>query len=482
MRILVVLTLWLNILVHPPVALAQAGEFNLVTGNGPLEIVIPAVDKVFFEEVTRTGGDPSILTRYTTLIVNSWFDAIAPYHPTANAVYSDQERRPPFDPSDNTDINIAMVAASVAVLGDLFPHRTELWTGLMETALAAVPAGRDVSDATKLGTLAGHAVFDARLHDGMNQDGKANDRGVFPMPFADTTGYVPVNDAFTLNDPSRWQPALVMDRTGIYRSQVFVTPQLGKVVPYTDLWEQDLYLETPKASNISNFDDYRAQADAVIAVTASITEEQRMLSEFFENKLYALPVSMVVAAMADGLNLMELVHVFFAQEVAIFDSSIWVWSHKRKFDAVRPFSAIAYLYREQEVPTWSSSGTVRADQWQSYLPVADHPEYPSATACLCAAHASAVENMLGDPGLGWKVNFEAGSSIVTPGKIPKREISHVFETWDDFRLTCGQSRIWSGVHFEASVRNVQNSCLAIGSLASNYVSGLVSGSKFAREK
>lgn len=155
-----------SILMQPLTARAQS--FDPATGNAPLQIVIPAVDHVFFEEVTKTGGDPSILLRYTALIVNSWFDAVAPYHPTARAVYSTQDRRAPFDPSDNTDINIAMVAASQAVLDGLFPHQADRWAKMVETALAAVPETRDVSDALRVGALAGQAVFDSRLDDGMN--------------------------------------------------------------------------------------------------------------------------------------------------------------------------------------------------------------------------------------------------------------------------------------------------------------------------
>jgi len=453
----------------------RAQTFDPVTGNAPLEIVIPAVDPVFFDEVTITGGDPSILLRYTTLIVNSWFDAVAPYHPTARAVYSSQDRRVPFSPSDNTNLNIAIVAASRAVLDDLFPHHADRWAEMVQTVLATVPETHDTSDALHVGAMAGQSVFDARLHDGMNQDGTAGGYDAFPRPFGDTTGYAPVNDAFTLRDPSRWQPALIIDRPGIFRSQFFVTPQLGQVTPYTDLWGLNPPLAPPVASDVNNIELYRGQADAVIAATAAITEEQRMLAEFFENKLFSLPVSMVVAAMKDRVNLMDFVHVFFAQEVAVFDAGIWVWHHKRDFDAVRPFSAIAYLYGQEQIPTWAQTGTTRADRWQSYLPVADHPEYPSATSCLCAAHAAAVEDMLGDPELGWEVTFEAGSSFITPGEIPSQDITHVFETWDDFRLTCGETRLWSGVHFEASVRNVQNSCMAIGRFAKTYVTGLISG-------
>lgn len=74
---------------------AQEGPtYDPVNGNAAIHVIIPNVDPVFFEDVTEHGGDPSILIRYTTLIVNSWFDAAAPYHPTAVAVFSDQPKRP----------------------------------------------------------------------------------------------------------------------------------------------------------------------------------------------------------------------------------------------------------------------------------------------------------------------------------------------------------------------------------------------------
>ena len=49
-----------------------------------------------------------------------------------------------------------------------------------------------------IGNAAGEGAQRARLYDGMNQTGD----------YQDTTGYAPVNTAFELRDPSRWQPGL----------------------------------------------------------------------------------------------------------------------------------------------------------------------------------------------------------------------------------------------------------------------------------
>ena len=37
-----------------------------------------------------------------------------------------------------------------------------------------------------------------------------------------------------------------------------------------------------------------------------------------------------------------------------------------------------------------------ASAWDSYMPVADHPEYPSLSASVCAAHAEASRSFLGE--------------------------------------------------------------------------------------
>ena len=41
-----------------------------------------------------------------------------------------------------------------------------------------------------------------------------------------------------------------------------------------------------------------------------------------------------------------------------------------------------------------------ASAWDAYMPTADHPEYPSVSAGVCAAHAEASRAFLGDDKTG----------------------------------------------------------------------------------
>lgn len=142
--------------------------------------------------------------------------------------------------------------------------------------------------------------------------------------------------------------------------------------------------------------------------------------------------------------------------MAAFDTAIAIWQEKERFDAVRPFSAIAYIYGDELVTAWGGPGQgtvydLKGSEWTSYLPVADHPEYPSASASFCAAHAEASRLYLGSDQLGYVVPVPQGSSRIEPGFTPAEDLELVFPTWSDFEQNCSMSRFWSGVHFLSSL-------------------------------
>ncbi len=84
-------------------AAQAAAASDLDTGNAPVEVIIPAVVPVVFSDVSPTGSDVKLVIRVTTLVTNAWFDASAPYHPTALGVYS-RLRRPASESATNRNI------------------------------------------------------------------------------------------------------------------------------------------------------------------------------------------------------------------------------------------------------------------------------------------------------------------------------------------------------------------------------------------
>jgi hypothetical protein len=305
-------------------------------------------------------------------------------------------------------------------------------------------------------------VVAARENDGMNQLGNRKNKGVGQeraynrQPYADYTGYSPVNTAYEVKDPSRWQPSVVTTGFGIFRVQQFVTPQYRLVTPYSYNTPHPFRAPKPDASDIRNRALYKEQADQVLAASASLTDRQKMIAELFDDKISSLGFSALFASVASGLSLEEFVWYDFLTNLAAFDTGIAVWQEKARYDAVRPFTAIRHLYKDQKVTAWGGpgKGTVAdlpASEWTSYLPVADHPEYPSGSASFCAAHAESSRLFFGSDNLGWSFPVAQGSSRIEPGVTPQADLTITFNTWTQFEQECGQSRFWAGVHFPASI-------------------------------
>ena len=109
--------------------------------------------------------------RITTLITNSWFDAVAPDHPTAVGVYSRLGRGPASERATSSNMNVAVIYASYHVLNSLLPAHNAEWRA-MGTSVGLNPDdGQETTSAVGIGNLAGKAVVAAREHDGMNQLG-----------------------------------------------------------------------------------------------------------------------------------------------------------------------------------------------------------------------------------------------------------------------------------------------------------------------
>ena len=74
-----------------------------------------------------------------------------------------------------------------------------------------------------------------------------------------------------------------------------------------------------------------------------------------------------------------------------------------------PCSAIPFAMKDQFVPSYLSTngtfGSVSSDEWKSYLPMPNYPEYPSATTAICYAHAEAMRRLLGSDYLKWSIEM-----------------------------------------------------------------------------
>jgi hypothetical protein len=462
-------------------ALAQ-GSFSFATDQAPRDAVIPAVVPVIFQVVSP--GDAPLILRSTTLLNNAWFDAIAPYHETASGICSSIPRRPVAERTD-TNRNIAIFYASLRMLDSLYPTYTTEWHTLMTSVgLDPLDTSTDLTTPIGIGNVAGAAVVAARENDGMNQLGNEqnpllSERTDVGRPYWDYTGYAPVNTPYELVDAGRWQPSILDNGYGIFRVQQFITPQYGNVRPFSMNDPIPLYAPPPVASDPANSFRYKLQADKVLAASASLTDRQKMIAELFDDKISSLGFSALFVTVSQGMSLEEFVHYDFLTNLAAFDTGIIIWREKRRYDAVRPFTAIRHIYGDDLVTAWGGPGqgtvSLPASKWKSYLPVADHPEYPSASAAFCAAHAQSSRLYLGTDTLNWSLLVPQGTSRIEPGHTPLADLTISFATWTEFEEECGMSRFWGGVHFESAIPAGQDIGTAIGTRAYGYLMRHIQG-------
>lgn len=479
-RILIAVVVLAGVAVGAPRPAAQAlPPFNLDTGVAPIEVIAPMIVQALLQQTAP--NDAPIILRHTTMAAHSWFDAIAPYHPTAIGVSSHLPRRPPAERTQRNK-NIAMVYSSYRVMNSLMPRYAATWRAMVVAAgLNPDDNSEDLTTAVGIGNVAGRRVAADREHDGMNQLGDEGGQTYNRRPYEDYTGYEPVNTPQTLYNPSRWQPLIGTNGIGNFTSQIFVTPQWGRTRPYSYDSPARMNAPRPSASNVRNFGAYKAQADEVRDVQAHLTDAQKALAEFFDHKLNSLGFAAFFMIQSRNLSLDDLVIYDFLTNMAAFDGGIAIWKEKYQFDAVRPTTAIRYLYGNRRITGWAGPGKgivddLPAKEWRSYLNTGNHPEYPSGSACFCAAHAQASRRYFGSDAFGLAVPVAAGSSLVEPGLTPASPVTlGPWDTFTAFETDCAESRVLGGVHFRAAVVEGANLCRPVGDKAFEFLDRHVRG-------
>lgn len=515
--------------------------FNMTDGNAVFGVVIPHLGTWIYNSISPNFAEPSLAFRYVTIILNVGYDATAPYSANAKGVYSHIENRAVSEYTDSTNMNIASIQAMYRLAMSFDSSEKDRWDRMLTDVGLSVSDYTyfgnlgmdqlDCSDSTQnrhlsglssdraavaIGNIAAQCVIEGRANDGFNQvfNGDTSNQ------FRDDTGYTPVNTVDDLVDLSRWQPLRITAEDGVTFVQQYITPQWANTEPYTaGLDPRDYRTPDPDKSNYyANPADYKDQADEVLRAVAGLTQEQKMIAEYFDNKaretlffpaVEALPKDSLIAEgshvatnacpprIVNGapvpydecLNTRDFWQLDFMLHIAQFDAGIVTWQEKTRHDAVRPLTAIQYLYADDTVDTFNGD-TVPGSEWKPYLVTSDHPEYPSATTCFCAAQAAAwkLYHNDGNPngpdaipdinGNGQPDDLAGvllpGSSVHEPGN-PARPVPVSFASWDAYTAECAESRIYGGVHFRDAVDASLEVCDDVGVAAYHYFETLLDG-------
>ncbi len=418
---------------------------------------------------------PPIVARALAIVHTCIFDAWAAYDDTAVGTrLGGQLRRPASERTlANKEEAVSFAAYRAAV--DIFPElRGTFFNPLMgRLGYDVADTSTDPATPAGVGNAACQAVLDFRHRDGSNQLGDTPG-GKPGVPYADYTGYRPVNapmdvskplDPASIRDPNRWQPLTFVRGDGVTITPMFIAPHWGRVTPFA--LNDPLALRSPTGPVKVGTSDFAEQVRKVVKASAELTDRTKVIAEYWADgphselppghwSLFARWVAKRDGHGAGERGLDADTALFFALNNAVLDAGIVAWDNKVAFDSVRPITAVRHLLRGQQITAWGGPGrgTTQIDgsQWLPYqassFPTPPFAEYSSGHSTFSAAGAEVLRLATGSDDFGLRVTVAKGTSRVEPGLAPAAPVTLQWSTFTAAAAEAGASRVFGGIHFD----------------------------------
>jgi len=468
---------------------------QLVNINDPSPTISVMWDQAAQQAVTETKVGPTVGSRAYSMVHTAMFDAWAAYDPTAIATQlGDQLQRPE---AENTDAHKteAMSYSAYRVLTDLFPEQVEIFDQLMaDLGFDPNNTTTDTTTAAGIGNVSANALLEFRHQDGSNQ---LND-------YANTTDYQPVNTPEQLVDIEAWTPEHIPVDNPDAPLQEYLTPQWGDVTPFGLDSGDQLRPEAPEpfllveaevdleARTITLADgavvdinrdivgtiinpEFIAQAEQVVETSANLTDEQKLIAEFWEDgggTSFPPGTWMTFGQYTSAQNdhsLDQDAKLFFGLGNAVFDAGVATWEAKTHYNYTRPVRLVRELgelgligeFNEElggyAVEAWAGpeegTQTILATDFTTYQTPGSHvsppfAEYVSGHSTFSASAATILELATGSDNFGASVTFEPGQSRFEPNFTPQQDVTLAWDTFSEAADEAGLSRLFGGIHFE----------------------------------
>lgn len=455
---------------------------------------------------------PPMVARALFIVHAAMYEAWAAYDDTALGPYGADTLRRPAVERTRANQERAISYAAFRALSDLFgpfEQRTQALRRTMDLLGLPLSESLMLSTPEGLGNAAAQLVIQARVNDNANQAGgyTAVTSTTYPSPYQATnradpaSGRVPGGASF---DANRWQPlrvptGVLVDASGFplvdnarpetYRDQPYLGVTWGAVRPFA-LGDPRSVLPPPppELNNLGVYVDYAGrtttahqayldQFDEVREVTASLTDRQKVIAEYWADGPNSETPPGHWNQLANGFSwrdqhtIEEDVKLYFALNAALLDASIGTWFAKRNYETIRPISAIRDRYFDDTIAMWGgpNRGTVsaRGSEWRPYQSLTfvtpPFPGYTSGHSAFSAAGASVLAAFTGSTRfydgttiLPWDDNLDGVRDrlgehvqVVGGGRFERMPASLVVLSWPtlgDAADEAGVSRIYGGIH------------------------------------
>jgi membrane-associated phospholipid phosphatase len=477
---------------------AGLGLATMATGLGALESrLVPIIrqvsaataqtpvvtwDTTVLQATANVQMGPTAAARALAIVHTCMYDAWTTYDPVAVPTLANGIPKAIAQGSTANKTQAISYAAYRACL-NLFPSQSTMLANQMQSmGYNPNKKSTDTTTPAGVGNVAANAVLTYRQNDGSNQPngyvdytGWPNAYGPYPAGYPST----PPNTSSTIYDPNRWQP---LRPAGATQDQKYLTPHWGLVKPFALIsgaqYRPAALVPQTTPIGLPPLTGYVAQANAILTYSATLTDTQKMIAEFWRpgtaptsGNVSLQPASTPPGMWAqfgqfvsqrDNHDLDTDVKMFFALANALFDASIACWDCKRYYNYVRPITAIHWIYSGQFAPLYSNqvtawagpckgTQTIAGSAWQPYQPAnvvtPPFPEFTSGHSTFSAAGAAVLAGFTGSPTFGGTVRFAPGSSSFESACTPKSTVTLSWATFTDAAVQAGQSREYGGIHF-----------------------------------
>jgi hypothetical protein len=242
-----------------------------------------------------------------------------------------------------------------------------------------------------------------------------------------------------LEEPGRWVPTPpgYMDAA---------EPAWGTLRPFTLDSASQFMPAPPPRYDMTEGSRFYEEAHEVYEVGLGLTEEQRIIAEFWNNNPYTMHVRghamYATKKKSPGAHWMALIRVFARQAnadivrsaeayaltaIAIHDGFISCWDEKFRSSVVRPETVINQFFDEE---------------WQPLLQTPPFPEYTSGHSVISSAAAAVLTARFGP-------DFAFTDSTEVRHGLPVR----AFASFEEAAREAAISRLYGGIHYRAAIEN-----------------------------
>jgi len=289
-------------------------------------------------------------------------------------------------------------------------------------------------------------------------------------------------------DPNHWQPLVYNN----HARQTFVAAHWERVTPFAltsaDQFDDTLFIPPPDYAKSPG--QYQKDVNDMIQYSRDLDTGRKLIVEYWADGpdselppghwgLFAQWVSQ-----RDGHSIAQDVKMFFAMHNASFDAGIVAWHIKRKYNGVRPITAIRFAKQGQTIYAWGGPGRpiehIPGEKWSPYNPGGNltppFPGYFSGHSVFSRSSATVLALFTGSDDFGFStvigkcdvayfgIDFSRCFGRVEPG-IPDADTTIPFATFSEAAEEAGLSRLYGGIHFADDNTTAQNVGYLIGQQA-----------------